>query len=170
MFKSKLSLLAVTVMAFGTFSCQQGNDEVRDAARQDIETVAPANPNAAAPGQPSVATPAGPTTSLDFTEDAFNFGTVTEGEIITHTYSFTNTGNEPLIVSDARGTCGCTVPSKPTAPIAPGETGEITVRFDTRNKVGERQQKVTVTANTTPPQTIISLDGTVVADPNASMQ
>ncbi|MBB4077462.1 hypothetical protein GGR28_000063 [Lewinella aquimaris] len=168
MFNSKLSLLAVTVMAFSVFSCQQGNDEVRDAARQDIETVAPANPNAAAPDQPSVATPAGPTTALAFDEDAFNFGTVTEGEIITHTYSFKNTGSEPLIVSDARGTCGCTVPSKPTAPIAPGETGEITVRFDTRNKVGERQQKVTVTANTTPPQTVISLDGTVVADPNAS--
>ena len=164
------SLLATCVLAVGLFSCQQGNDEVRDAARQDIETTTPANPNAAAPAQPGVVTPAGPSTSLSFAESTFNFGTVTEGEIITHTFNFTNTGEEPLIVADARGTCGCTVPSKPTAPIAPGETGEITVRFDTRNKVGERQQRVTITANTDPAQTYISLDGTVVADPNAATQ
>ena len=170
MMNSKFSLLAVFFLAIGLFSCNQGNDEVRDAARQDIETVAPANPNAAAPTQPGVAAPSGPTTAMAFDESVFNFGSVTEGEIITHTYSFKNTGSEPLIVSDARGTCGCTVPSKPTAPIAPGETGEITVRFDTRNKVGERQQKVTITANTDPAQTVISLDGTVVSDPNASTQ
>ena len=165
---SKFTLLAATGLAFASFSCQQGNDEVRAAARQEIETVAPANPNAAAPAQPSVAAPVGPTTTMAFNESVFNFGTVTEGEIITHTYAFKNTGSEPLIVSDARGTCGCTVPSKPTAPIAPGETGEITVRFDTRSKVGDRQQKVTVTANTEPNQTIISLDGTVVAPDNGT--
>jgi hypothetical protein len=157
------SILATGLLAFSLFSCQSGNEEVRDAARQDIETVTPANPNAAAPAQPSVNTPTGPTTTLAFDESSFDFGTVTEGEIITHTFSFTNTGEEPLIISDARGTCGCTVPSKPTAPIAPGETGEITVRFDSSNKVGKRNQRVTVIANTTPPQTIISLDGTVEA-------
>ena len=164
------SFLATTALAVGLFSCQQGNDEVRDAARQDIETTTPADMSAAAPAQPGVAAPAGPTTSLSFGESSFDFGTVTEGEIITHTFNFTNTGSEPLIVADARGTCGCTVPSKPTAPIAPGETGEITVRFDTRNKVGKRNQRVTITANTEPAQTYISLDGEVVADPNAATQ
>ncbi len=170
MYNLKFPLLTVCFLAIGLFSCNQSNDDVRDAARQDIETVAPANPNAAAPAQPGVAAPTGPVTAMTFDESSFNFGSVTEGEIITHTYSFKNSGNEPLIVSDARGTCGCTVPSKPTAPIAPGETGEITVRFDTNNKVGERQQKVTITANTDPAQTVISLDGTVVADPNAATQ
>jgi outer membrane biosynthesis protein TonB len=164
------SILTISLLAFGLFSCQSGNDEVRDAARQDIETVTPANPNAAAPAQPSVSTPTGPTTTLAFDESSFDFGTVTEGEIITHTFSFTNTGDEPLIINDARGTCGCTVPSKPTAPIAPGEKGEITVRFDSSNKVGKRNQRVTVTANTTPPQTIISLDGTVEAGSAANTQ
>lgn len=166
MFKS-LSFAALFVMAITLFSCQQGNEDVRDAARQDIETTMPANMAAAAPVQPSVAAPVGPTTSMAFEEDVFNFGTVTEGEVITHTYTFTNTGDEPLTILDATGTCGCTVPSRPQAPIAPGETGEITVRFDTRHKVGERQQKVTVTANTNPTKTVISLDGTVVAPANA---
>lgn len=170
MFSSRFSFLAAFALAFTLFSCQQGNEDVRNAARQDIETVTPDNPMAAAPGQPMVAEPMGPTTAMTFNESVFNFGTVTEGEIITHTYSFTNTGNEPLIVSDARGTCGCTVPSRPTAPVEPGATGEITVRFDTRSKVGDRQQKVTITANTEPAQTVISLDGTVVADAGGSTQ
>ena len=168
MLSFRSSLFGGALVALSVFSCQQGNDDVRDAARQNIETVAPANPNAAAPGQPSVATPTGPTTSMNFAETSFNFGDVTEGEIITHTYAFTNTGDEPLIITDAKGSCGCTVPSRPTAPIAPGETGEITVRFDTNNKVGQRNQRVTITANTNPAQTVISLDGTVVADPNAT--
>ena len=159
---SFLPLFSSLLLSVVLLSCQQGNEEVRNAARQDIETVAPSNPNAAVP-QPSVAAPVGAMTSMTFAEDVFDFGSVTEGEVITHTYSFTNTGNEPLIVSDARGTCGCTVPSRPTAPIAPGEDGEITVRFDTRSKVGDRQQKVTITANTDPAKTVISLNGTVLA-------
>ncbi len=164
------SLFGAAVLALSVFSCQQGNDDVRDAARQNIETVTPSDPNAAAPAQPNVAAPAGPSTSVQFAESSFNFGDVTEGEIVTHTYSFTNTGSEPLIITDAKGSCGCTVPSRPTAPIAPGEKGEITVRFDTNNKVGQRNQRVTITANTNPAQTVISLDGTVVADPNAATQ
>ena len=167
MFTSRFSALAAVVLSLSVFSCQQGNDDVREAARQNIETVTPANPNAAAPAQANVATPSGPLTSMEFAETAFDFGQVTEGEIITHTYSFTNTGEEPLIITDAKGSCGCTVPSRPTAPIAPGETGEITVRFDSNNKVGQRNQRVTITANTDPVQTVISLNGTVVADPNA---
>ena len=165
MFTTRLSVLAALVLSFSVFSCQQGNDDVREAARQNIETVAPANPNAAAPA--NVAVPSGPLTTMEFEEMAFEFGEVTEGEIITHTYAFTNTGDEPLIISDAKGSCGCTVPSRPTAPIAPGETGEITVRFDSNNKVGQRNQRVTITANTNPAQTVIALNGTVVADPNA---
>lgn len=157
-------------MAATLAGCQQGNEEIRDAARQDIEVVTPQNPNAAAPAQPTVQEPTGPTTTMAFEEESFDFGTVEEGEIVTHTYAFTNTGSEPLIISDARGSCGCTVPSRPTAPIAPGERGEITVRFDTRNKVGERNQRVTVIANTNPSRSVINLDGTVVRPEAPSIQ
>ncbi|OAV45492.1 DUF1573 domain-containing protein [Lewinella sp. 4G2] len=167
MFKHILSLCAVAIMAISVSSCKTSNDEVTDAARTTIQTNAPATPNA----QPSVAVPAGPITTVAF-DDAgtFDFGTVTEGEIVTHTFPFKNTGSEPLIVSDAKGSCGCTVPSKPTAPIAPGETGEITVQFNSKNKQGPRNQKVTVTANTNPAQTFIYLTGTVNPDPNKAAQ
>jgi len=168
MTKSILSLVAVFVLAFTMSSCQQGNDAVRDAARETVQTTTPANP---APAAPSVAVPTGPVTTVSFADNGtYDFGTVTEGEIVSHTFSFTNTGNEPLIISDAKGSCGCTVPSKPTAPIAPGDSGEITVQFNSKNKKGARNQKVTVTANTNPAQTFIYLTGTVNPDPNAVTQ
>ncbi len=170
MLKQFLSIAAVCALAFTTFSCQSGgNDAVRDAARQTVETVTP--PAAPAAPQPTVAVPTGPVTTVAFDDNgSFDFGTVTEGEIVTHTFSFTNTGSEPLIISDAKGSCGCTVPSKPNAPIAAGETGEITVQFNSKNKKGPRNQKVTVTANTNPAQSFIYLTGTVNADPNAQPQ
>jgi hypothetical protein len=171
MLKQFFSLLAVFALAFTVSSCQQGNDDVRAAAAEAVETVTPTNPAAAQPNQPNVAVPAGPITTMAFDENGtFDFGTVTEGEIVSHTFSFTNTGSEPLIISDAKGSCGCTVPSKPTAPIAPGEKGEITVQFNSKNKKGARNQKVTVTANTNPAQTFIYLTGTVNPDPAAVTQ
>ena len=167
MFKSFFSLLFVAVMAVAFTSCQTGNDDVTDAARNTIQTEAPTT----TPNQPNVAVPAGPITTLAFADNGtYDFGTVTEGEIVTHTFSFTNTGSEPLIISDAKGSCGCTVPSKPTAPIAPGEDGEITVQFNSKNKPGPRNQKVTITANTNPAQSFIYLKGEVNADPNKAAQ
>jgi len=108
MFKQILTIAAVCALGFTTFSCQSGGDAaVRDAARQTVETVTPPTAPAAAP---NVAVPVGPTTTVAFNENgSFDFGTVTEGEIVSHTFSFTNTGSEPLIISDAKGSCGCTV-------------------------------------------------------------
>ena len=167
MFKQLLSLLVVAVMAASFTACQTGNDEVTEAARNTIPTT---NAPATTPAQ-NVAVPTGPITTVAFANNGtYDFGTVTEGEIVTQTFSFTNTGSEPLIISDAKGSCGCTVPSKPTAPIAPGEDGEITVQFNSKNKQGPRNQKVTITANTNPAQSFIYLKGEVNADPNKAAQ
>lgn len=105
--------------------------------------------------------PAGPTTSIRFDEESHDFGSIEEGTVITHVFTFTNTGEEPLIITDARGSCGCTVPQVPRAPIAPGETASITVQFNSKNKKGKRNQKVTISANTDPQQTFVYLTGTV---------
>lgn len=98
---------------------------------------------------------------LTFAETRFNFGEIDEGGVVKHTYKFTNTGKVPLIISDARSTCGCTVPEWPKEPIAPGENGEIFVKFDTKNKKNKQSKPVTITANTYPSQTQIHLDGFV---------
>ena len=119
----------------------------------------PAANKADAAGAPAV--PTGPTTVMEFDATDFDFGMVDEGEKVSHTYNFKNTGSEPLILSNAKGSCGCTVPKWPKEPIAPGESGVITVEFNSKNKKGKRNQKVTITANTDPAQTFIYLKGEV---------
>ena len=92
----------------------------------------------------------------------FDFGTITEGEVVAHTYTFTNTGDAPLVLSNAKGSCGCTIPAWPKEPIAPGETASMTVEFNSKGKFGQRNQKVTITANTNPAQTFIYLTGRIM--------
>ena len=149
------------VVGFGLLSaCKNENSAVRDEARAAIEGTADAttdpaaDPNAA-PAAASV--PSGPTTTMQFMEEEYNFGTINQGEVVSHTFKFKNTGSEPLIITDAKATCGCTVPKKPTEPIAPGETGELVVEFNSAGKSGAQTKQVTVTANTNPPQSFIRI-------------
>lgn len=164
MLKYIQTLVVVAVLAVSLMSCQSGNKDVRADARQNIEnqSVQPATAvDPAAQTATEVAAPTGPTTTMEFAETTFDFGTVQDGELVSHTYKFKNTGSEPLILSDAKGSCGCTVPKWPREPIAPGESAEITVEFNSKNKPGQRNQKVTITANTNPPQSFIYLTGEV---------
>ena len=107
---------------------------------------------------------AGPTAKIEFTETEYDFGTIKDGEIVTHTFRFRNTGDVPLVIQNASASCGCTVPEKPEAPIAPGQTGEIKVRFDSSNKLGSTNKTVTVTANTDPAISFLMLKGVVEKD------
>ena len=68
---------------------------------------------------------------MEFSKTEHDFGTINEGDVVEHEFTFTNTGKAPLVVTNAKGSCGCTVPKKPEGPIAPGETGEIQVKYDT---------------------------------------
>lgn len=156
----KTGLLAVAVLAL-LASCQTANNDARAQAKDGLTATTepqPADPNATSV-QPTV--PTGPTTTMEFAELEFDFGTVQEGEKVSHTYKFKNTGKEPLIISDAKGSCGCTVPSWPKEPIAPGASGEVVVEFNSQGKAGNRNQKVTLTANTNPPQSFLTLKGVV---------
>lgn len=104
----------------------------------------------------------GPIAEMEFEQTTYDFGTVEEGTTVTQVFTFTNTSDEPLILSSAKGSCGCTVPQWPREAIMPGETASLTVQFDSRNKRGKRSQKVTLTANTNPPQTFLYLTGEVI--------
>ncbi len=171
MFKS-MKLFFFALAATGLIAaCQSGDKEVRDEAAESLQTtVQPADNAAAKNAVNQNAAPAGPTTTMSFDETEFNFGTVTDGEVVEHTFTFKNTGDEPLIISDARGSCGCTVPDWPKEPIAQGKEGKVTVRFDSKRKVGDRRQKVTITANTQPAQTFLYLVGKVEAGEDSGNQ
>ncbi|WP_224996602.1 DUF1573 domain-containing protein [Cesiribacter sp. SM1] len=110
--------------------------------------------------------PTGPVAKIEYQETEYDFGTVKDGEVVTHTFKFKNTGDVPLVIQSASASCGCTVPKKPEQPIAPGATGEIQVRFDSSNKPGIQNKTVTVTANTDPAITRLAIKGTV--EPKAS--
>ena len=136
---------------------------VRDAARANVTSgtaTAPA-PAGTPAATPAIEVPTGPTTTIEFTESEFDFGTIDEGEKVSHKYTFTNTGSEPLIIKDAKGSCGCTVPSWPKDPVAPGATAEMLVEFNSKGKAGSQNKRVTITANTNPGQTFINIKGEV---------
>ena len=99
---------------------------------------------------------------FQFEKETHNFGTLTEGEVGMTVFRFTNTGSVPLIISAAQGSCGCTVPTWPEAPIAPGAEGEIEVRFNSENRVGSIDKTVTLTANTVPNTKVLRITGQVV--------
>jgi hypothetical protein len=98
---------------------------------------------------------------LTFADRSYDFGTVSEGNVVEHRFQFTNTGTVPLLISNARSTCGCTIPEWPREPIPPGGVGEIPVRFDTKNKTALQRKPIMITANTYPAMTMVELIGRV---------
>ncbi len=146
----------------GTSASDAAQDKVAAAANTVSNTAADMT-QAAKDAVATPAVPAGPTTTLKFEETEFDFGTVDQGEKVTHVYKFANTGNEPLIISNAKGSCGCTVPSWPKEPIPVGGSGEIQVQFDSKGKKNKQSKKVTITANTDPAQTFLTIKGEVNA-------
>ncbi len=189
--KQILSTLFVAVL-LSMVSCKNDKTATTDAAT-GTENAAPAadgstsatptmgvTPDGAVPNpaaenavlEETAAVPTGPTTTIEFPETTFDFGTVKEGEKVTHNYKFKNTGKEPLIISNAKGSCGCTVPEWPREPIAPGKTGEIKVIFDSAGKGSAegaaQSKKVTLTANTDPVNTYLTIKGSVKKDAAAA--
>ncbi|MBK8700000.1 MAG: DUF1573 domain-containing protein [Saprospiraceae bacterium] len=137
-------------------------------ASNPTATLDPAAATPAADGKTANPVPTGPITTIEFSETTYDYGTVKDGEKVRHSYKFKNTGKQPLIISDAKGSCGCTVPDWPREPIAPGKSGEIKVEFDSKNKGTEegsnQSKRVTITANTDPVQTYLTIKGIVKKD------
>ncbi len=102
-----------------------------------------------------------------FTNETHDYGTVKNGADGSCTFEFKNTGNAPLIISNAKGYCGCTVPTWPHEPIAPGAKGVITVKYDTTRE-GPINKNVTITSNAVnEPNQIIRIKGNVLPKPAA---
>lgn len=102
-----------------------------------------------------------PPTTIKYDNEKFNFGVIDEGEVVKHVFKFKNTGSEPLVISNAKGSCGCTVPTWPKEPIPPGGSGEIAVEFNSKGKPGQQSKRVTVMANTNPSETYLEIMGEV---------
>ncbi|GAB3512283.1 DUF1573 domain-containing protein [Emticicia fontis] len=99
---------------------------------------------------------------IEFDHESFDFGTMKEGDIKEHEFAFKNTGKSPLQITNVQVQCGCTVASKPEAPVGVGQKDKIVVRFNSLGKVGVNKKFVTIYSNAVPPQTVLSFTAEVL--------
>tara|TARA_B100000965_G_scaffold247646_1_gene208014 strand:- start:437 stop:886 length:450 start_codon:yes stop_codon:yes gene_type:complete len=98
---------------------------------------------------------------MTFESEVIDYGTIPQNADGVRTFKFTNTGNEPLIISNAKGSCGCTVPTWPKKPINPGESAEIKVKYAT-NRLGPINKSVTVVSNAKEKTKVLRIKGNVI--------
>ena len=98
--------------------------------------------------------------TIDFVSKVVDYGKIENGSDGARKFVFKNNGKEPLIIKNAKGSCGCTVPSWPKDPIAPGKTGEIGVEYDTK-RVGVFTKTITLTTNADKAPVILTIKGEV---------
>ena len=104
---------------------------------------------------------------IEFEETHFDMGQIVQGNKVSREFHFTNTGKSALILTDVRGSCGCTVGKEwPKDPIKPGEKGTIEVQFDSEGRSGRQEKTVTVVSNATPPTTVLTIAGEVMGPAN----
>jgi hypothetical protein len=100
-----------------------------------------------------------------FEEEEYNFGTIKQGDKVTHDFNFTNVGKEPLVITEAHGSCGCTVPQWPKEPVAKGAKGVIHVEFNSTGKMGMQDKTVTISSNAKVGSKVLHLKGNVETPP-----
>lgn len=100
---------------------------------------------------------------IEFKSETIDYGQIAKGSDGVRVFEFTNTGNEELVISDVKSSCGCTVPEKPKDAIAPGKTGEIKVKYDTK-RVGPIRKTVTVYSNASEPIKALKIKGEILDD------
>jgi hypothetical protein len=125
-------------------------ESTKEAEPKSVNTPVPLDAQPAAEEKPD-----GPLPVLSFQHTEFDFGTIKEGDVVEHTFSFTNTGEAPLIIQNAQPSCGCTAPDWTKTPIPPGGTGFVKARFDSNGKPNNQSKSITVSANTFPKQTML---------------
>ena len=135
--------------------------ELTDKRKNDIDSSI-INVPASASGTNEEAVPV-----LVFENSNYDFGQISQGEKVTYTYRFTNTGKSDLIIAKVEGSCGCTVMKGwPKHPIKPGGKGKIDVIFDSAGRRGKQNKSISVVANTLPSTTVLKLEGEIVAPDN----
>ncbi len=100
---------------------------------------------------------------IKFDVETYDFGTIKQGDKVTYDFAFTNTGKEPLIITNAQGSCGCTVPQWTKEPIAKATKGTIHVEFNSAGKMGMQDKTVTISSNAKNAQVVLHLKGNVEA-------
>lgn len=100
---------------------------------------------------------------ISFKSETVDYGEISKGSDGIRVFEFTNTGDQPLIISDVKSSCGCTVPKKPDGPVAAGATSTIQVKYDT-NRVGPIRKTITVYSNADEPIKALKIKGEILPE------
>ena len=150
----KIAFVLIGAMALA--SCG-GEQTTENEATVDTDVVAnPATAETESGESADVAVP-----EFIFEKEVHDFGTIIQGEKVAYSFKFKNSGEGDLIITSAKGSCGCTVPEWPQEPIAPGAEGVIDVVFNSDGKSGQQNKKITIVANTVPNTKVLAINGTV---------
>ncbi|MFT6865908.1 MAG: hypothetical protein ACJA08_000734 [Cyclobacteriaceae bacterium] len=172
MINKTIYLVMLVTLSSVLFSCGDSKKEkelqnrIAELEQQQVAKKTPVTNSTAA--EPEVK-PEGPLPLFQFPEENHDFGAIKEGDIVEKTFTFKNIGQSPLIISSAKASCGCTVPEWPKEPIGIGEEGKITVKFNSKGKPGIQNKTVTITANTYPSVSKLTIKANVTkaeADPS----
>jgi hypothetical protein len=143
--KITLSVFACLVL----ISCS--NDE-KSISTEDINISASANGNVSPENLPVI----------EFEEETHDFGKITQGEKVSFSFKFKNTGKSNLLISSAQASCGCTVPKPPSEPLPAGASNKIDVTFDSNGKSGKFDKQITVLTNCEPNTKILKITGEII--------
>jgi hypothetical protein len=171
----KLTLAIVALLFLASCSNTQMEERVSELERkvaqlegQTSAQLPPSESVALTSLEETQATVGGAAPKFEFAEMEYDFGTITEGDVVEHTFAFTNTGEAPLVIQNASASCGCTVPNWPKEPVAVGSTSEIQVRFNSANKTGVQNKTIRITANTEPATTTLQIKSNVTPKQEAT--
>jgi hypothetical protein len=154
-------------MVYDVFIKEENTNQALNNAKPSIVAkpgvdLKPANTPPPPPEKPKLASETRPKTTIQFNEMEHDFGDIYQDSKNEYVFKFKNTGNEPLIIENAVGSCGCTVPEYPKEPIKPGEEGEIKVVYSPGKQKAQQQKTVTITANTEPITTQLKIKANVL--------
>lgn len=99
---------------------------------------------------------------ITFKKLEHDFGLIIDGEVVEYSFEFTNTGGSDLVLAKVSATCGCTIPTYDRKPIAPGEKGKITVKFNSENRNGNQHKTITVLSNAQPNTVELEITANVI--------
>lgn len=168
----KAKLILVLIAAVSLTACKDRDAEKKIAALEarinSLEGKKTPTPTPEAAPVEAEVKPDGPLPVMQIDNVEHDFGAIKEGDKVSHVYKIKNTGVAPLIIQDAKPSCGCTAPDWTKTPIPPGGEGFVKAEFDSNGKPGAQNKTITVTANTYPKTTRLSFKAMVEAKADAS--
>ncbi len=150
--KTVYKLFALPIVIFFTACNHNGKKDDSTISTDVINVPSTASGKVATPGSAPVIT---------FNELKHDFGRITQGEKVSYSFVFKNTGGSDLVISSAQGSCGCTVPTYPKEPVKPGQEAKIDVVFNSEGKSGLVEKTVTLVTNCNPSTKILTINATI---------